>query len=98
MDEEDAVEVVLGRGRGRSSSFTFLPRAAFHAAEPVLSNRSLKFLRASSRPHKLRGILQTQRELACSERRRNKTLVKMRNSRRNCPRSADPLSCRLLKA
>lgn len=62
MDGEDAVEVVVGRGGGRPSSFIFLPLAVFHAAEPVLSKRSLKLLRASSRPHKLRGIFTIQTE------------------------------------
>ena len=51
------VEVEVRRGGDGSSSLGFLPRAALQAAEPVLSTRSLKFLRASSSPQRLRGMV-----------------------------------------
>ena len=51
------VEVEVRGGGDGSSSFGLLPRAVFQAAEPVLSTRSLKFLRASSSPQRLRGMV-----------------------------------------
>lgn len=45
-----------GPGRGASLSLTGLPRIDFQAADPVLSSRSLKPFRASSRPQRLRGM------------------------------------------
>jgi hypothetical protein len=51
------VEVEVRRAGESPSSCGFLPRAAFQAAEPVLSTRSLKFLRASSSPQRLRGMV-----------------------------------------
>lgn len=51
------VDVDVRRGAGGSSCFSCLPLAVFHAAEPVLSTLSLKFLRTSSNPQRLRGII-----------------------------------------
>ena len=55
--EEEVLLVVEVEVRRVSSSFGFLPRAALQAADPVLSTRSLKFLRASSSPQRLRGMV-----------------------------------------